>query len=97
VADNDLQELVQRRLLELAVTAEEAARRSQWTVAPETIQHLARGKHSDMIGERLAQGLAKALDVPENRVRRAAGLPLVYDPRGNITTGPHLRLIRGEG
>src|SRR3712207_7641183 len=36
--------------------------------------------------EGLAPYLAQALHVPENRVRKAAGLPLVPDDRMNITT-----------
>jgi hypothetical protein len=96
MADKDLQELVQRRLLELSLTPDEASRRSGWSVAPETIERLARAGGRSFISERLADGLARALDVPENRIRRAAGLPLVHDPRSDITTGPHLRLIRNK-
>ena len=44
-----------------------------------------------------AAALARALDVPENRVRRAVGLPLVEDPRADIRTGPHLRIVRDDG
>jgi transcriptional regulator with XRE-family HTH domain len=96
VGDNALQELVQRRLLELGGTVEEASRRSSWAVAPQTIARIAHGRHSGMISERLAAALAAALDVPENRVRRAAGLPLVEDPRADIRTGPHLRVVRDD-
>ena len=95
--DNDLQRLVQRRLLELDTTVDEASRRSRWAVAPETIRRIADGGHSGLISERLAGALARALDVPENRVRRAAGLPLVEDGRVDIRTGPHLRVVRDDG
>jgi hypothetical protein len=48
------------------------------------------------ISEGLAEFLARALDVPENRVRRAAGLPPVPDERESITTRPHLRVLRSD-
>jgi hypothetical protein len=96
VAVNDLQHLVQRRLLELGVTADEASRRSSWAIAPETIARIAHGRHSGLVSERLAAALARAIDVPENRVRRAVGLPLVEDARGDIRTGPHLRVVRDD-
>jgi helix-turn-helix protein len=97
VADNALQQLVRRRLLELGGSVEEAARRADWAVAPQTITRIASGRHSGMISERLAAALARAIDVPENRVRRAAGLPLVEDPRADVRTGPHLRVVRDDG
>jgi hypothetical protein len=97
VADEDLPALVRRRLLELNQTPEQAARTAHWAVAPETIEHLASGRRSGLVSDRLAGALAAALGVPENRVRRAAGLPEVTDPRASIETAPHLRLIRGGG
>ena len=95
MADDDRQQLVRRRLLELDVTPDQAARLAHWAVAPETIEHLATGRRSGLVTDRLAQALAIALGVPEKRVRRAAGLPEVPDPRESIETGPHLRLLRG--
>jgi hypothetical protein len=95
VADPDLPALVRRRLLELNITAEQASRLAHWAVAPETIEHLAAGRRSGLVSDRLADALARALGVPENRVRRAAGLPEVPDPRESIETAPHLRLIKG--
>src|SRR3954469_8032690 len=97
VADTDLPALVRRRLLELDITAEQASRRAHWAVSPETIEHLAAGRRSGLISDRLADALAMALGVPENRVRRAAGLPEVPDPRESIETTPQLRLIKGGG
>ena len=97
MADKDLQELVRRRLWELARSPEEASRVSRWVVPPETIERMARAGGKSFISEGLAEFLARALEVPENRIRRAAGLPEVDDPRADIATGPHLRLIRGEG
>jgi hypothetical protein len=96
MADKDLQDLVQRRLTELCIPVEEASRRSGWLVGPETIDRLSRSGGTGFISEQLARGLAQALDVPENRVRRAAGLPEIEDPRVNISTKPHLRLVRDK-
>ncbi len=49
-----------------------------------------------LINPWMAGHLARALDVPENRVRRAAGLPEVPDPRADVPTGPHLRLVTND-
>jgi hypothetical protein len=95
MADKDLQDLVRRRLWELARSPEDASRVSRWVLPPETIQRMARLGGRSFISEGLAEFLARALEVPENRVRRAAGLPEVDDPRADIATGPHLRVIRG--
>lgn len=97
MADHDLQRLVRRRLLELSSSALAASRRAQWAIAPETIARIAEGRHSGLVSERLAAALARALDVPENRVRRVTGLPLVEDPRADECTGPHLRVVRDDG
>lgn len=95
--DPDLAALVRRRLWELSASAAEASRRSRWVVPPELIQRLATSGGMSFISERLAGPLARALDVPENRVRRAAGLAPVEDARASVPTGPHLRLVsRGE-
>jgi hypothetical protein len=91
--DEDLQSLIRRRLWELARTADEATRRARWTLPAETVDKLARNGRS-FITEGLAPYLAEALHVPENRVRKAAGLPLVPDPRENITTQPHIWLVK---
>ncbi len=96
MADKDLQDLVRRRLWELARSAGEASRLSRWRVPPETISLMARTGGKSFISEGLAEFLARALDVPENRVRRAAGLPPVPDERESITTRPHLRLLRND-
>ena len=96
MADNDLQDLVRRRLAELCITFDEASRRSGWILGPEMIDRLSRSGGTGFISEPLARGLAQALDVPENRVRRAAGLPQIEDPRASISTGPHLRLVRNQ-
>lgn len=89
----DLQDLVRRRLWELARTADDAARLSRWIIPPETLKLMARTGGTSFITEGLAEFLARALEVPENRVRRAAGLPPVPDERESTTTRPHLRLV----
>ena len=89
--DEDLQSLIRRRLWELARTGEEAARRARWVLPVETVERLSRGR--SFITEGLAPYLAQALQVPENRVRKAAGLPLVPDNQANITTQPHIWLV----
>ena len=94
--DEDLQGLVRRRLWELARTPDEASRLSRWTVPAETIERMTRTGGKSFISEGLAEVLARALGVPENRVRRAAGLPQVEDPGADIATRPHLRLVRDE-
>ncbi len=94
MADGDLQALVRRRLWELARSPEEAARSARWALAAETVQRLARDRGRAFVSEGLVPMLARALDVPENRIRRAAGLPPWPDPRENITTRPHLRVVR---
>ena len=92
--DEDLQSLIRRRLWELARTGQDAARRARWTLPPETVDRLTRGK--SFITEGLAPYLAQALQVPENRVRKAAGLPLVPDDRASITTQPHIWLVKRQ-
>jgi hypothetical protein len=93
MAVDDLPALVRRRLWELGRTVEEAADRSRRVLSAEAIARMARSGGSSFISEGVAEYLAKALDVPENRVRRAAGLPPVGDPRESITTRPHLRVV----
>jgi histone H3/H4 len=97
MAAKDLPELVRRRLWELARTVEEASQHSCRVLPAETISRIAHSGGSSFISEGVAEYLAKALDVPENRVRRAAGLPAVPDPRESITTRPNLRLLRNDG
>jgi hypothetical protein len=93
MGDRDLADLVRRRLFELGVTAAEIGRRSGGVVPAETVRGLARGQRSLRVGDRFARALARALEVTDYRVRRAAGLP-VPDERGEPTR-PHLRVIRG--
>ena len=92
--DRDLQALVRRRLWELARSPEETTRTERWALAAETVQRLAQDRGRAFINESLVPLLSRALDVPENRVRKAAGLPLAVDPRDSITTRPHLRVVK---
>ncbi len=96
MSSKDLQELVRRRLWELGGSVYEASRRARGAVGPEVLERLAHTRGWALISPWMAGHLARALDVPENRVRRAAGLPEVPDPRADVPTGPHLRLVHGE-
>jgi hypothetical protein len=95
-ATKDLPDLVRRRLWELGATVHDASRRARGAIAPEVVERLARSRGRAFISARLAGHLARALDVPENRVRRAADLPEVPDPREDVPTGPHLRLVSSQ-
>lgn len=75
-----LQDLVLRRLSELGdqegpMSAKAAAARSRDRISYETLRLIARGKHGGRIGDRIAEGLSLALDVPISEVYRAAGAP----------------------
>ena len=93
----ELQEMVRRRLWELGRSVEEASGRSRWFISAETFTRMAQKGGRTFISDGLAQHIARALDVPENRVRRVAGLPPVRDDRESISTRPRLRVIRGGG
>ncbi len=91
----DLHGLVRRRLFELDLSADEASRRSRGLITVGLMRAIVRGSWTIPISDRLARALARVLDVPQDRVRRAAGLPVeeyVGDP-----TGPHLRVVRDDG
>lgn len=75
-----LQDLVLRRLIELGdedgpLALREAADKSRSKVSYETLRRIVRGKHAGRINDRIAEGLAEALDVPLAEVYRAAGVP----------------------
>jgi hypothetical protein len=93
MAAKELSDLVRRRLWELGRSTEDASRRSRRILSADAIARIARSGGTSFISEGVAQHLAKALDVPETRVRRAAGLPVAPDPRESMTTRPHLRLV----
>lgn len=90
-----MSDLVRRRLWELARTPAEASQRSRWALSAEVLELL--GRHgASFISEDLARPLARALGVPETRVRRAAGLPAIPDPRAGIETRPDLRVVGSD-
>lgn len=75
-----LKELVVTRLIELgdeegALPASVAAAKSRGAVSAETIRLIGRGKHGGKISDRIAEGLALALDVPLAEIYRVAGVP----------------------
>ncbi|MQA32529.1 hypothetical protein [Modestobacter roseus] len=86
-----LQRLIWRRLFELGLTADEAAKRTEGTLSKEAIRGLVAGTTSIYVNDRVARALARSLGVPEHRVRRAAGLPTTA-PTG-ARTRPHLRIV----
>ncbi len=61
MADNDLQDLVRRRLWELSRSPEDASRGSRWVVPPETIQRMARAAGKTIETEGLSR--AQASDI----------------------------------
>jgi hypothetical protein len=82
---DNLQRLVLRRLDELGafgepMSAREAARRSQGKVSNDTLSKIAAGKHTGRITNRIAEGIAAALDVPASDVYDAAGAPRALGP-----------------
>ncbi len=94
MADKDLRQLVRRRLFELQVTPQQASVRSRGALPRETLRAIARGLLPTGVTDRLVAALARALDVPEYRVRRAAGLPAI-EP-ATERTRPDLRLVGRE-
>jgi hypothetical protein len=98
-----LQDLVLTRLQQLGdrtgpMPAREAARRSGDRVSYETIRKIARGAHSGRIGDEVAEGLARALDVPVARVYAAAemqdpGAPWHWPARFNRLAPSERQLV----
>ena len=92
MSDRDLQRLIWRRLFELGLTAEEASLRTRGVLSKEAVRGLVGGRTSVYVSDRVARAIARALDVPEHRVRESAGMP-VEDP-DQPDTRPHLRVVR---
>jgi hypothetical protein len=90
----DLQRLIWRRLFELGLTADDAARRTRGTLSKEAIQGLVEGRSSAYVSDRVARALARSLGLTEHRVRRAAGLPAAEPALDD--TRPHLWLVDGR-
>jgi hypothetical protein len=91
MADKDLRHLVARRLVELQTTLQQVSLRSRGALPGQTLRALAHGLLPVRLTDRTVAALARALDVPEYRVRRAAGLP-VEEPMP-AHTRPDLRLV----
>lgn len=77
---NELRLLVLRRLAALgengqAMSGREAARRSGGRVSYQTIANIINGSHTGRITDRIAEGLAAALEVPIADIYEAAGTP----------------------
>jgi hypothetical protein len=77
---NELQDLVLQRLAELGtpgspMSVRQATERARGLVSYESLRQIARGEHSGRIGDKTAEGLALALDVPVQDVYNAARVP----------------------
>ena len=76
---NELQDLVLTRMAALGgdepLSLRDVVRRSNGLVSIEPVRAIVRGTHSGRISDRTAQGLARALQVPLERIYDAAGLP----------------------
>lgn len=77
---DQLRHLVLTRLAELGergkpMSAREAAKRSDGAVSYDTLYKIVNGRHTGRLTDPVAEGVAKALDVPVSRVYDAAGAP----------------------
>lgn len=72
---DQLSALVVSRLLELNLSAREAAKRSRGRVSYSTLRNIARGVHGGAITDRVAEGISMALEVPLRLVYEAAKAP----------------------
>lgn len=70
-----LQQLVVGRLTELNISALQASKRAEGLCSYETLRAIARGEHKGRVYDRTAEGIARALQVPLDRVYKAAGIP----------------------
>jgi hypothetical protein len=75
-----LAELVAQRLFDLgdgtgSLSMKAAVDRAKGRISYENFRRIARGEHGGQINDRIAEGLALALDVPLAEVYRVAGLP----------------------
>lgn len=96
--DSPLRRLVMERLAELGISQREAARRSQGLVSQETVAVIVQGRHAYRMKDRTIAGLSLALQVPESRMREAAGMPKTLgpwrlDPKFDRLTPEHRALV----
>lgn len=75
-----LADLVSTRMIVLGdergpLSLRNVVQRSGDRLSPETLRRIARGEHQGNISDRVAEGLAVALEIPIGRIYEAAGLP----------------------
>lgn len=75
-----LQHLVVTRLIELGtggrpMSPRQAALRSRGGVSYDTLYRIVRGQHSGRLNDRVANGIAEALELPVAKVYAAVGTP----------------------
>lgn len=75
-----LAELIGNRMYTLGgdhgpLSLRNVVQRSGDRLSPETLRRIVRGEHQGNISDRVAEGLAVALEVPITRIYEAAGLP----------------------
>lgn len=94
-----LQELIRTRLAALGehgkpMSQREAARRSREAFSAENLSAILRGDHGGGLTDRVAQGLAEALEVSVDEIYEAANVPR---PEGRWQPPPRLdRLTRTQ-
>jgi transcriptional regulator with XRE-family HTH domain len=97
-AATSLAELVATRREELGLSLRQAAEKSGGLVGPSTLNSIERGD-SRQVTDRVIAGIATGLDLPESRVRRAAGLsaqvlpPFEVPARANRLNARERRLV----
>lgn len=77
---DSLAELVTSRMYKLGdesgpLSLRAAVERSRGRLSVENLRRIARGEHQGNIGDRVAEGLSMALEIPLPEVYRVAGLP----------------------
>lgn len=77
---NDLQHLVAQRMAELGLSYRRAAARSDGLVSHATLNSIVAGRHTFRLDPQTVVGIAKALNVTEARVRRAAKIAETAPP-----------------
>lgn len=74
-----LAELVTTQMYRLGgdkpLSLRDVAERSRGRLSPENVRRISRGEHQGNIGDKVAEGLALALEMPLTEVYRVAGLP----------------------
>ena len=87
---SSLAELVAQRLSDLGdrsgpMSMNAAVNRANGRISYENFRRIARGEHGGQFTDRIAEGLALAIDVPLSEVYRVAGLP---QPTGRWVLDP---------